>query len=161
MFRVTNEKKKRDLKQWIAGGQQWISVDEAIELIKTSLATTLGHARKLLLDARASGEVRYANDDGLVKDPRFDYAFRKDDLEGWLDRHHPQRHAQKNRAKVKFDRAKEAITAIWPNGPPDALVNDTICTQAIDWIKADCKEQKIPFVDIGRSTILRAAGRKE
>jgi hypothetical protein len=85
---------EQGLKESIADASQWISVEKAIELIKSRLSTTTGHARKLLADARASKEVEYLNDDGIIKDPRFDYAYRKDDLEGWLDRHYPQTTAQ-------------------------------------------------------------------
>ena len=77
---------EQELKEWIADARQWISRDKAVEVIKTRLAVTTGYAQKLLTDARASGEVRYANDDGVLQRPCYDYTYRKDDLEGWLDR---------------------------------------------------------------------------
>lgn len=81
----------REFKQSIVDAKkQWISIDATIELIQTRLATTRGHAQKLWKDARASGEVRFANEGGVVADPRYDSACRKDDLEGWLDRHASQ-----------------------------------------------------------------------
>ena len=86
MVTVMNEQEEQQLKQRISEGKQWISVERAVDLIQNCLSTTTGHAQKLLKDARASGEVRYANGDGIVNDPRFDYAYRKDDLGGWLDR---------------------------------------------------------------------------
>ena len=82
---ITTPQQKQQLKQWHADGKQWISIDALIELIRNCTGTTKGYAQKLWKDARASGEVRYANDDKL-KDPHYDYAGRKDDLEGWLDR---------------------------------------------------------------------------
>lgn len=158
-------KQKTKLNEWLEDGKLWISVDAAIRLIEERLNTTTGHAQKLLADARASREVRFGNDDGIVCDPRFDYAFRKDDLIGWLDRQfakqQPTDKPRRTRQSVKRARANEAIKTLWPDGIPPAVLNDVVYGQVVDWIRTDCKKQKIAFVDIGRSTILRAAGRKE
>jgi hypothetical protein len=43
---------------------------------------------------------------------------------------------------------------------PAALQNVTLCRQVVDWLKTDCKNQNIPFVEISDDTILRAAGRQ-
>ena len=92
---------KQKLKEWLVDGKQWISIDEAIQLIETCLTTTRGHAQKLWKDARASGEVRFANDDGVVADPRYDYMCRRDDLVGGLigERRRSHRRRLTNRAR--------------------------------------------------------------
>jgi hypothetical protein len=82
---VKTSEEEQKLRRWLREGQ-WIARDAAIELIQNHCKTTVGHAQKLLLDARP--EVRYANDIDR-ENPRFDYAYAKDDLEGWLDRHYP------------------------------------------------------------------------
>jgi hypothetical protein len=109
-FAALSESQRRQLEEWLADGKQWISVDETIKFIKTRVATTLGHAQKLLKDARASGAVQYANDDGMVRDPRYDYAYRKDDLAGWLDRQALQKPGKpKTRPRVhRYRHAEDA-----------------------------------------------------
>jgi hypothetical protein len=83
---VETPEQEQQLREWITEGQ-WISIEAAIELIKVRFNASPGYARKLWMDARASGEVPPANDDGIIKNPRFDYAVRIDDLEGWIGRH--------------------------------------------------------------------------
>src|SRR6516162_3719440 len=99
-------RQRRQLKQWTAEAAQWISIEEAQELIKRFCGTTAGHAQRLLLEARASGEVRFANDDGTVRDPQYDYAYSKDDLVGWLNRQAPK--GNKPKAKNKLPRFRYA-----------------------------------------------------
>jgi hypothetical protein len=82
---VPTPEEEQKLKQWAAEGRQWnlISPDEAIKLIMdyfkafTSEKMTLGYAQWLLEAARNSGQVRRLHD-----------GVDKDDLMGWLDRHH-------------------------------------------------------------------------
>lgn len=66
-----------------------------------------------------------------------------------------------NRPSGKKDRAGQAITAIWPDGPPDsrALPNGLLCKSVIEWITEDCKKRGLPHHSISNDTILRAAGR--
>ena len=162
-------RQKQKLKQWLADGKQWISIDEVIQLIETQLATTRGHAQKLWKDARASGEVRVANDDKL-KDPGYDYACRKDDLVGWLDRREPpspppsppspptkQRHPQPQQ-----NRARRAIEALQLGElllDQTKLPNPILCKQVSGWLKAECEKQNVQWAPVGDKSILRAAGR--
>lgn len=158
---------KQKLKEWLVDGKQWISIDEAIQLIETCLATTRGHAQKLWKDARASGEVRFANDDGVVADPRYDYMCRRDDLVGWLDRRAPQKPSpppNKPRPQYQQDRARRAIEALRLTellSDQTKLPNGILCTQVISWLKSECKKQNIPWVPVDNNSILRAAGRKK
>ena len=73
------------MRRWLAEGRLWISPEAAVAIIEARLGTTTGHAQKLLADARASGEVRYGDDDREQR-PQYVYAYRQDDLEGWLQR---------------------------------------------------------------------------
>jgi hypothetical protein len=70
---------------------------------------------------------------------------------------------KKTGTRSKRERAEFAIKALWPNGPPlrAEMLDGPLCRQVIDWLKADCKKRGLPFVPIGDSTILRAAGRKQ
>jgi hypothetical protein len=77
---------RKQLKQWIAKLGQLISTEDARALIKRLFKTTDGHAQALLTAARKSGEVQFMNDDGIVGDAQYDYAWSKDDLVGWLKR---------------------------------------------------------------------------
>lgn len=69
----------RELKRKLAD-EKLILIEAAVELIRRRTGGTDGYARKLWKDARVSGAVLFVND----------YACRKNDLEGWLDRHAPQ-----------------------------------------------------------------------
>lgn len=153
---LTPEQKTK-LREWLEDGKLWISVDAAIKLIEDHLSTTTGHAQKLLADARASGEVRFANDDGIVCDRRFDYAFRKDDLIGWLARNYPSVNAPARSSRgALFIRAERALGAIYPDGVPDKAViqNKPLCARVNTWLKTNGLDPP------GNDTILRAAGRK-
>ncbi|MFO1099754.1 MAG: hypothetical protein U1E81_16175 [Xanthobacteraceae bacterium] len=153
---LTPEQKLK-LKAWIEDGKLWISVDAAIRLIEERLNTTAGHAQKLLADARASGEVRFANDDGIVCDPRFDCAFRKDDLIGWLRRNHPRANVpEKSSGGAMLKRAQLALAALYPEGVPDPAVvrNKMLCLHVGEWLKKNSLDAP------GNDTILRAAKRK-
>ncbi|MGA2313409.1 MAG: hypothetical protein ABSF87_13730 [Xanthobacteraceae bacterium] len=70
--------------------------------------------------------------------------------------------AANSRRQNKRDRAKAAIAALWPRGIPAeaALPNALLCAKVSEWIKSDCKNRNVPFVDISSDTIERAAGRK-
>jgi hypothetical protein len=68
---------------------------------------------------------------------------------------------EKGRASRKLGLAMKAVTHLWPEGPPDALTNPQIEKQVDDWITVHCKKNNLPKPDIGRDTILRAAGRRK
>jgi hypothetical protein len=168
MVWTPSEEEKEKLRQWIPEGQQWISIEAAIELIKTSFKASPGYARKLWMDARTSGEVPPANDDGIVKDPRFDYAVRKDDLVGWISRHPdlPGKPApaprkspgRKPKSSPKEDLAQKAIKALWPGGVPPVteLSHPSLCSSVWEWLK-NAPKGDVP----GKDAILRAAGRRK
>jgi hypothetical protein len=61
----------------------------------------------------------------------------------------------------KRDRARQAISALWPNGVPisSVLPNGSLCKQVIEWLQQDCKRQNVPFLAMSDDTILRAADR--
>jgi len=121
---VPTTKQAQKLKQWIAERRELLSPAEAIEFIKNRIKTTPGHARSVLAEARASGAVDYFNDSGPAKDPRFDWAYCKDDLEGWLDRQsdlpkaEPPAGAQKTAKAPGKDRCCKWLVALRKNGPP-------------------------------------------
>jgi hypothetical protein len=90
---IPTSEEEQKLKQWKLEGEQVISREMAIELILAHVKATRGdveatqdYAEKLLLAAtRVDKEVKYYNDD-RAEEPRFDFAFRKDGLLGWLHR---------------------------------------------------------------------------
>ena len=57
--------------------------------------------------------------------------------------------------------ARTAIKHLWPEGLPEALTNPQIEKQVDEWITGYCKKNNVPKPDIGRDTILRAAGRRQ
>jgi hypothetical protein len=57
--------------------------------------------------------------------------------------------------------ARTAIKHLWPQGPPQELTNPQIEKQVDQWISVHCHKNNIPKPDIGRDTILRAAGRRQ
>jgi hypothetical protein len=103
---------REQLSQWLAEGQRWNSIGDAIALIEKHLGTapgrTTGLAQKLWKDARASGEVRFANDDKEQRS-RYDYACRQDDLISWLDRHHPGQAAQPAQKQAGLRKAPDGV----------------------------------------------------
>ena len=69
----------------------------------------------------------------------------------------------KARASRKLGLARAAVIDLWPQEqkPPEALTNPQIEKQVDEWITGCCKKLNIPKPDIGRDTILRAAGRRQ
>ena len=173
---------EEQLKQKLLEEGQWKYIDAAIDRIQTRLAetkgsaqATRGHARKLWESARASREVQYVNtqvprivfpgSEIADPDPRYDYMCRMDDLEGWLDRQGLQAlppatplEQKKRRTRYQQDRVKRALKAL-----PDLtnLPNGKFCEQISNWLKAESRDQNIPWVGISNNSILRAAGRKK
>jgi hypothetical protein len=66
------------------------------------------------------------------------------------------------RPRRKRDRAKEAISAVWPAGVPEVskLSNTLLYKTVADWIKADETKHGHPHQEISEDTVLRAAGRQ-
>jgi hypothetical protein len=69
----------------------------------------------------------------------------------------------KARASRKLGLARAAVIDLWPQEqkPPGALTNPQVEKQVGEWIAGYCKKINIPKPDIGRDTILRAAGRRQ
>jgi hypothetical protein len=69
----------------------------------------------------------------------------------------------KARTSRKLGLARTAVKHLWPQEqkPPEALTNPQIEKQVDDWITGYCRKNNIPKPDIGRDTILRAAGRRQ
>jgi hypothetical protein len=67
------------------------------------------------------------------------------------------------RTARKLGLARAAVIDLWPQEqkPPEALTNPQIEKQVDEWITGCCKKLNIPKPDIGRDTILRAAGRRQ
>jgi hypothetical protein len=65
------------------------------------------------------------------------------------------------RASRKLGLARTAVKHLWPQGSPEALTNPQIEKQVDEWITGYCKKNNQPKPDIGRDTILRAAGRRQ
>lgn len=149
-----------------------ITFGEAVKIITDERGGSVGHAEALVRRALQSGEVRpdwrsilLTADDGVVGMHLRSGAtrFSRSDFVDWLDRSVPA--ALKQTAAPsgnKRTRATEAIASLWTNGVPSQalLPNDLLCTQVIDWLKSDCAARDLPFANIGKDTILRAAGRK-
>jgi hypothetical protein len=151
--------------------EQWISFSEAAQLVRVHIRSSIGRAEAIVRTALSSGEVRSGYDgallladDGLM-DMRPD-RFSKDDLLDWLDRHlsaTPSQPTGRNRAQDIRDRAKEAIDALWPQGPPSRadLSSKTLCDQVRYWVATECRKRGLHPMKPSDDTILRAAGRKK
>jgi hypothetical protein len=66
---------------------------------------------------------------------------------------------KRKKARPDFDRAKAAITALYPNGPPDkvAIPNKTLCRRVSE--KLEESHPELP--PVSNDTILRAASRRK
>jgi len=67
----------------------------------------------------------------------------------------------KARASRKQALARTAVKHLWPQEPPEELTNPQIEKQVDEWITGYCKKNNQPKPEIGRDTILRAAGRRQ
>jgi hypothetical protein len=151
--------------------EAWLSFPEATQIVRQRLNASVGRAEAIVKQAQGSGEVRpaiepinLAADDGVIGMdlwPTTEPRFSKDDFLDWLDRNAAPPPAREPHGK-KRARARQAIDAIWPKGVPsqEALANKLLCSRVIEWLKADCVQQGLPFAKIEADTILRAAGRK-
>jgi hypothetical protein len=68
---------------------------------------------------------------------------------------------EKGRTSRKLGLARKAVNHLWPHEPPEALTNPQIEKHVDEWITSHCKKNNLPKPDIGRDTILRAAGRRQ
>jgi hypothetical protein len=69
--------------------------------------------------------------------------------------------AKARRTSRKLELARAAITELWPQGIPKDLPNPKIESEIGNWLTEHFKKNKLPKLDIGRDTILRAAGRRQ
>jgi hypothetical protein len=69
--------------------------------------------------------------------------------------------SEKIRAGRKLGLARTAISQLWPEGLPEALTNPQIEKKVNEWATAYSKKNNLPKFDIGRDTVLRAAGRRQ
>jgi hypothetical protein len=67
----------------------------------------------------------------------------------------------KARTARKLGLARTAAKHLWPEGLPEALTNPQIEKQVDEWITGYCKKNNQPKPEIGRDTVLRAAGRRK
>jgi len=67
----------------------------------------------------------------------------------------------KARTSRKLGLARTAVKHLWPQEPPEELTNPQIEKQVDEWITGYCKKNNQPKPEIGRDTILRAAGRRQ
>jgi hypothetical protein len=69
----------------------------------------------------------------------------------------------KARASRKQALARTAVKHLWPQEqkPPQELTNLQVEKQVDEWITGYCKKSNQPKPEIGRDTILRAAGRRQ
>jgi hypothetical protein len=112
--------------------EQWLSSQQAVEIARNHVKSSIGRAQAIVRDALASGEVRthrpaapvlLTADDGIVgmdmrpgwlKATESPQLINRDDLLDWLDRNHPSAATAaqpkgKGGRPPKFDRA--AVTA--------------------------------------------------
>lgn len=124
----------------------WLSFVVAAEIVERELGLSWGAAQKALMDACRADKLRYQNRPSGGPDV-FDV-----DLHAWLrlETTPPKRSARKQAL------AKEAISAIWPEGLPATVGNGVLEQQVGEWITKHHGKHQVPE----RSTILRAAGRK-
>ena len=153
----------------------WLSFHSAVQEIERAKDIGRGKAQAMLRQLCASGEIRsqkQPHSNGEEQGPweriepsewrnrEIDLMTDADgcqyfvdvseiDFRGWLGQPARQRPA------AKRDIARQAINAIWPNGISETVSNKQIETQVSNWLK-----QQHGRSDIGRDTVLRAAGRK-
>lgn len=77
-------------------------------------------------------------------------------LRGWFDELE-----QEPKAGPASVETRAAVFGLWPQKPPEALANPQIEKQVGEWITAYCKKNNITKPEIGRDTVLRAAGRRQ
>ena len=163
--------------------EQWLSLGEATAFVRARLNCGVGRAQAMIRQALASGEVRkkvggirLMHDDGVVgmhlrsgvqnesgvEESVYSWLLSKDDLTEWFDHNVGRAPARAAPGGNKKARAAEAIDTIWKGKVPDqkTLPNDLLLRQVADWLHSDCGRRNIPFEEIGRDTVLRAAGRR-
>jgi hypothetical protein len=115
----------------------------------------------------SAGDVQYWLDKQATEAGR---PLKRLSLQHWIDElgEEPKEAAEpvldtKARASRKLTMARTAISDLWPQEqkPPEELTNPQIEKQVDEWITSYCKKNNLPKPDIGRDTILRAAGRRQ
>jgi hypothetical protein len=163
--------------------ETWLTFDQAVQLVCEHYGANIGYAKKLVKDAGASREVQHeplvesiylTRDDGLfgfdpVPEIELPIARRlsKCDLVDWLDRQYhkplelpPTRQEWKKpgkRAHTSREWADKAIAACFPNDVPAGIRPSAIYAEVTTWLAPRLRGDTAP----GKSTILRAAGRKK
>jgi hypothetical protein len=136
---------------------------EAVELIQAHRVGSEYMAEVVLGNAVASCEHPLVVEPGYELLPLKDKRFNRDALRAYLIRHYPvvakPKQGPKRKERNKQNRAKEAVSKLWPNGVPSELPNKALCNEVLAWLRKECTEHKRPMVYISDRTILRAAGR--
>lgn len=83
--------------------EEWLSFQEAVELVRSRTPMSFGRAEKIVHDARTSGEVQ---ETFPIRPPLSLPRLNKDDLNDWLDRQQPRTSTSKAGRRPKFDPAK-------------------------------------------------------
>jgi hypothetical protein len=171
-------------------GEDWFNFDWIANEIAQRHGISRGVAERTLRELCASGDVRSIKANGQDEKPDEPEIIRpsewvKDqvdltvgeeiwifvsagDIQYWL---HKQAEASGRPSKElvppigrtsrKQRLARESVGCLWPQGAPQELTNPQIEKQVDDWITVHCKKNNIPKPEIGRDTILRAAGRRQ
>jgi hypothetical protein len=156
----TGEQERQALEE--AMERHWIRYEEAVKLIKRHFNCPEGWAIQKLRDAEASGAIQFyrPGPPDYFKDEKA-ALYCEGDLRFWLTQIAAPEKKPAKRASPKLERAREAINALWPSGPPSQadLLNPILVAQAIEWLREDYKRRDIRAVTISDKHILRAAGR--
>jgi hypothetical protein len=170
-------------------GEDWFNFDWIANEIAEQQGISRGVAERTLRELCATGDVRSIKANGQDEKPDDPEIIRPSewvrdqvdltvgdeiwifvsagDIQYWL---HKQAEASGRPAKElvppigrtsrKQRLARTAVSHLWPQGPPE-LTNPQIEKQVDEWITVHCKKNNIPKLEIGRDTILRAAGRRQ
>jgi hypothetical protein len=164
----TGEQERQAIEEAIE--RHLILYEEAVKLIRAHFNCTEGWAIQKLREAETSEAVQFYRP-GPPDYVEHEKAalYREGDLKYWLTqipapgRIEPQAPVKKpaKRSSPKLERAREAINALWPSGPPSQadLLNPFLVAQVIEWLREDYKKRDVRAVTISDKHILRAAGR--
>jgi hypothetical protein len=164
--------------------ENWISLPQAVAIVKGAIGVSQGPAQQKLIAICESGDVRARWSDHYLKTrpaihkrdwigADIDWAnfrvvkadgagmagveFSEDDLNGWAAKNVAVNlpNTERQRPVPKRAAAKEAVDAIYPNGVPSEVHNGPLCSAVVGWLKTN----RPLMVDMDNKTILRAAGR--
>jgi len=112
--------------------EAWFSFRLAAETVERRLGVNSGMAQKLLLEAIESGDVKARRSEDS-DDPDVWSV----DFENWLERQKP-----KKKASPQQDLAREAITALWPDGNIPKITE--MVKPVADWVSKHYKGRSPP-----------------